>query len=69
MLINYKKFNAHKFNSLDAKGKFLEVKNRKYHKVHSRRNEYSMTTQINAKEWNFIVKFLPRKEIPNEFIN
>ena len=30
MLINYKKFNAHKFNSLDAKGKFLEVKNRKY---------------------------------------
>lgn len=26
----YKKFNARKFNSLDAKGKFLEVKNRKY---------------------------------------
>jgi len=38
-------------------------------KVHSRRNEYNMTTQINAKEWNFIVKSLPRKEIPHEFIN
>lgn len=38
-------------------------------KVHPRRNEYNMTIQINAKEWNFIVKFLPRKETPNEFIN
>lgn len=38
-------------------------------KVHSRRNEHKMTTQINTKERNFIVKFLPRKEIPNEFIN